>query len=189
MVRHGVSFRKFYPVFVIDTAYYGIVPVYDVVKSSMVTSEPLPQPARNGTKPHRKAAKAPRPAELSPRQFKVATALAGGMSQAEASRTCKVGLRTIKTWSKTNPLFTATVRDLRSEASDRALGRLTGHMRDAVDTMHDLLKSPSDAVKLGASRAIIELTVRVKDTQAVDEIQAKLLEMEARQLAARGVRP
>jgi hypothetical protein len=109
------------------------------------------------------------------RQELAAAALAVGKTQWAAAQTAGVSERTVRTWWA-DPAFRARVAKLRGEAVSRALGRLTAGMTDAADTFLKLLKSPNDAVRLGAAKAIIELAIKVRDATDLQAVAYRMLE-------------
>jgi hypothetical protein len=117
---------------------------------------------------------------LSARQELAALALASGDTHEAAAEGSGAGTRTIRTWLR-EPAFTRRVGELRVELMTTALGRLAGHMTRAADTLAALLDHPSGTVKLGACRAILEISARLKDrledAEAIAEIQDQLEEL------------
>jgi len=107
----------------------------------------------------------------------VAFALAAGQTQAEAAAKGGVSVRTVRSWSGESE-FAARVEQLRAEAIGQALGRLSGTMSSAADVLKDLLQSKSEDVRLRASRAILELGVKLREFVALEErvrdLEAKL---------------
>ncbi|HJZ57432.1 MAG TPA: hypothetical protein VKE74_20855 [Gemmataceae bacterium] len=107
----------------------------------------------------------------------MAFALAAGQTQAEAAAKGGVSVRTVRSWSGESE-FAARVEQLRAEAIGQALGRLSGTMSSAADVLKDLLQSKSEDVRLRASRAILELGVKLREFVALEErvrdLEAKL---------------
>jgi hypothetical protein len=99
----------------------------------------------------------------------VAVALAGGMTEAEAAAATGRGARTIRTWLATCPSFPRRIAQLRAGMTERALGKMAESMAEAADTLRQLLRSESDAVKLGAARSILELSLRIKEATELEE--------------------
>jgi hypothetical protein len=96
-------------------------------------------------------------------------ALAAGMTDAQVAERTGCGSRTIRTWRSKNPAFLPRVAQLRAELTSRALGRLADGMADAAATLRNLLKAKSEQVRLGASRAILELSVRLRESVEMEE--------------------
>jgi hypothetical protein len=62
--------------------------------------------------------------------------------------------------------------------TNRALGILADGMEHAAQTLRDLCDAKNDNVRLGASRAVLELGVEIGD---MEELRERLAAMEARQ--------
>ena len=114
----------------------------------------------------------------SPKQEVVALALASGESLRDAAKKTGVGMSTAKTWL-TNGAFAGRVQELRAEMTARALGRLVDGMVSAADTLGYLSrKGKSEMVRLSASRSVIELGVKLKDSV---ELEQRIAVLEANQ--------
>lgn len=112
--------------------------------------------------------------ELSSKQELAAFALASGGTVAAAARYAAAGERTIKTW-RTNPAFKKRVDEYRAELIGTALGKLADGMATAADTLGYLSrKAKSETVRLGASRAVIELGVKLRESVELEERIAAL---------------
>lgn len=103
-------------------------------------------------------------------------ALASGLSWRAAAKQSGMSARTIAR-RMTLPEFRKQVIERRAALLDEAAGRLTALMRDATRTLKTLLSSPSDAVKLGACRAILDAAISVK---TVCEFEQRMSELEGR---------
>jgi hypothetical protein len=106
--------------------------------------------------------------QFSPKQEAAALALARGGTQEEAARSAGCGLRTLKTWVNL-PGFVVRVRALRSAMTDRAVGELADGMADAARGLRKLLSAKSETVRLGACRAMLELTVKLREATELEE--------------------
>ena len=101
---------------------------------------------------------------LSAKQEAAALALAAGSTQDEAARKSGAGARTIKTWIAKDSGFAQRIRELRSEMTFRALGKLTDNMTSAAYTLGFLSrKGKSEMVRLSAARAILELGAKLRN--------------------------
>ena len=60
-----------------------------------------------------------------------------------------------------DPKFKKRVNQLRAHMIRRAMGKMAAGMAEAAATLRSLLKAESEAIRLGASRALLELTVRL----------------------------
>jgi transposase-like protein len=117
----------------------------------------------------------PAPAgDLAPKQELAALSLATGSTWGEAARAAGAGETTLWTWAKEVPAFKARIAELRAEIVSGALGRLIDNMTSAADTLGYLTrKAKNEQVRLGAARALIELSLRVREaTELEDRIRA-----------------
>jgi hypothetical protein len=105
---------------------------------------------------------------FTPKQEAAALALARGSTQEEAAKSAGCGLRTVKTWVNL-PGFMVRVRGLRSTMTDRAVGKLADGMADAARVLRKLLSAKSETVRLGACRAMLELTVKLREATELEE--------------------
>jgi hypothetical protein len=116
---------------------------------------------------------------LTPKQERVALLIASGHKQSDAARSAGVGERTVKTWAAEVPAFARRVNELRAHMTDAALGRLTDGMTTAADTLGYLARrGKSESVRLSASKALIELCCRLRETT---ELERRLAALEAAQ--------
>jgi hypothetical protein len=115
--------------------------------------------------------------DLTPRQEAAALALASGYNLREASRRSKAGQRTIKTWTASKTAFARRITELRMEMTSLALGKLTSNLTSAADTLaHLSRKGKSEMVRLGAARALFELSTKLRESI---EIEQRLAALEA----------
>jgi hypothetical protein len=111
----------------------------------------------------------------------LALALASGRTLRDAAAAAGIGERTAtRRWA--DPAFRRRVSDLRGELVGLALGKLADGMADAAVTLRKLLNADSEAVRLGACRAMLELTVKLRDAEEVarrlEELELRLEEMD-----------
>ncbi len=92
-----------------------------------------------------------------------AAALAAGVSERTAYRRLA------------DPAFKARLAEVRAQALERATAALGDACSQAVATLSALLAGKSEAARLGAARAILELGVRLRESV---EFQARLVELE-----------
>jgi hypothetical protein len=90
-------------------------------------------------------------------------ALAAGQTAREAAEIAGVAERTVFR-RLVDPAFRRRAAELRADMMQRALGKLAEGMAEAADALRNLLASGSDAVKLAAARAILEIGPRLRDT-------------------------
>ena len=105
----------------------------------------------------------------------LAVALASGRTVREAAAAAGIAERTA-TRRAADPAFRRTVTALRGEMVQRALGRMTDGMTEAADTLRALLLAESEAVRLGAARAIHELGCKLRESADLAERVAALEE-------------
>ena len=104
-------------------------------------------------------------------------ALACGASVDQAARQCGLSSRTVyRRLAEAD--FRRRLQALRGDMVSRTAGTLTAAAGEAVRTLLELLKRPTtDAVRLGAARAVLELGMKVRE---VTDLQDQLAEMEQR---------
>jgi hypothetical protein len=102
-------------------------------------------------------------------------ALASGATIKRAAKVAGVSVATVMRRMDEED-FRRELARLRSEMVDRAIGRLAASMAAASTTLRRLLRASSETVRLGASRAIVELYVRAKEA---GELEERLSELEA----------
>jgi hypothetical protein len=95
-------------------------------------------------------------------------ALASGRTVRAAARAAGIGERTA-TRRLADPAFRRRVSELRAEMVERALGRAAWGMRAAADTLRQLLRAEKESVRLGAARALLELTVKLRESVELEQ--------------------
>jgi hypothetical protein len=106
----------------------------------------------------------------------LALAVASGQTLRDAAAAAGIGERTAtRRWA--DPAFRRRVGELRREMIGRALGRMAEGMADAAAKLRALLTAAPPAVQLGAARALLELTVRLRESV---ELEARLAHLEQR---------
>src|SRR5262249_52252040 len=104
-------------------------------------------------------------------------ALACGASVEQAARQCGLSARTVYR-RLAEPDFRRRLQALRGDMVSRTAGTLTAAATEAVRTLLELLKnSVSDAVRLGAARAVLEIGMKVRE---VADLEERLAELEQR---------
>ena len=100
--------------------------------------------------------------------------LACGASVDQAARQCGLSSRTIyRRLAEAD--FRRRLQALRGDMVSRTAGTLTAAASEAVRTLLELLRnSASDAVRLGAARAILEIGMKVRDAADLEERLAAL---------------
>ena len=100
--------------------------------------------------------------------------LARGCSNAEAARAAGCDVKTVYRKLQ-DPDFKAAVDDFRSNMLDSASGQLAAVLKKAISTLEDLLTSSKPAIQLGAARAILDSSLRVREAVEI-ESRIRLLE-------------
>jgi hypothetical protein len=114
--------------------------------------------------------------------------LAAGASPAEAARQAHCSERTVRRRLR-EPGFRARVEAMRAELIGNAVGRLAVIGTLAADTLHQLLKSADEKIKLGAARAALGFMLQSRDYEVLAAEVAKLREMVEKSHARNGYRP
>ena len=99
----------------------------------------------------------------------VILALAGGETVAAAARKTDVGERTIHRWRQ-DAAFCREVEQARAEMFSRALGCIAEGCASGALVLRKLaLKAKSESVQLAASRALLELGPRLRESVELEE--------------------
>src|SRR5262245_52014284 len=117
-------------------------------------------------------------ASLSPRQERVAVALAAGMSIEGAAKKHHCAAQTVKTWLRDKPAFRVRIRWLRTQMTERAVGLLIDGTAEAAWTLRHLLKSKSETMRLKAADAILNHAAQMR---ALVELSDRIADIEAKQ--------
>ena len=113
---------------------------------------------------------------LPPNQEGAALSLASGSTIAETAKTTNMAEPTIKSWLRL-PEFINLITELRSEMTERALGKLLDGMTAAAEQLRRLATmGRSEQVRLGACRALIEMATRLREN--TEKNRADLLRRE-----------
>jgi hypothetical protein len=101
-------------------------------------------------------------------------ALAFGGTVAAAARAAGVGEATVYRRLK-DPEFCKKVEQAKADMVQRTSGALTGAGMEAVKTMAELMKTPNPpAIRLGASRSVLELGMKVREREDLEQRLAAL---------------
>ena len=106
----------------------------------------------------------------------LALALAAGDSIADAAAKAGMGDRTAYR-RLADPVFRQRIQTLRGEMIGQALGRMAAGMTEGADVLRGLLKAQSESVRLGACRAMLELSAKLRESV---ELEARLDALENR---------
>lgn len=110
------------------------------------------------------------------RDERLVFALAKGESHTRAADYSGLSIRTVQR-RLANPQFVSRVRRARDDMLDEAIGGLADASTDAVQALRSLLHGPSDSVRLGASKSILDLSMKLKEHQDLAE---RITEIEGR---------
>jgi transposase-like protein len=99
--------------------------------------------------------------------------LAVGRSVRAVAREAGCSERTLRNWQG-EEAFAARVRVLRSEVFARSVGILCGASARAAAKLRRLLRSEDERIGLGAARAILEATPRLREAGELAERVAEL---------------
>lgn len=106
----------------------------------------------------------------------IIAALAAGRTISAAAIVSGISQTTIKRRLK-DPKFAQALNNARAQFLSRAMGRLANDSVAAAHTLRRLLHAESEAVRLGAARAILELGTRLRE---VVELEQRIAALEAR---------
>ena len=105
-------------------------------------------------------------------------ALAGGATVQEAARTAGVSERTVYRRMEADT-FRRQLVEARADLIGRAVGVLARVSTAAAATLAGLLKAESESVRLGAARSILELAVKLRESEELEQRIAALEEQTA----------
>ena len=105
-------------------------------------------------------------------------ALAGGATNLDAARQAGIGEKTVYRRLE-DPAFRRQVAEARSAMVARAVGTLADASSAAAATLRRLLDADSETVRLGACRAILELGVKLRETEELEQRLAAVEEQQA----------
>jgi len=118
-----------------------------------------------------------------PYEVGILTAAARGNSLQETALQNDVSIRTVqRRWA--DPEFCRQVQSLREKMVNRAAGGLCASAAGAVECLAGLLTNESASVRLGASRAILEQTIRYRELVHTEE---RLQHLESALLRLKGI--
>ena len=97
-----------------------------------------------------------------------ALALASGLTQTEAAKKVGIGERTLRRWLKQDD-FRQSVAAAKREMVSRAVAMLADASTEAATTLRQLLQADSESVRLNAAKAIIELGIKLRESEELAE--------------------
>ncbi len=101
------------------------------------------------------------------------TALAGGMTDAQAAAACGLSTRTVRR-RRGEAAFMKRVRRARAELVSNAAGKLADAMAGASETLVALLADPDPAIRLKASDKILSHGLRAAELVSLEERVSEL---------------
>ena len=102
-------------------------------------------------------------------------ALAAGSTAAEAARSAGISLRTVRR-RLSDPAFVGQIDEAKADLLGQVLDRISGAAVAAVETLMNLMDpSTPSATRLGAARAVLDCSVRLRGER---DLQRHLAEME-----------
>ena len=108
------------------------------------------------------------------KQSAAAVMLAAGRGVRAVARAVGAGESSVYDWLVKSE-YKALVADLRNKFLDRAIGQLSRDAIAATRTVRKLLRSPNEAVQLGAAKLILE---QVRHLQTHAELAGKVAQLE-----------
>ena len=105
-------------------------------------------------------------------------ALGGGDNVQEAARAAGVSERTVYRRLE-HDTFRRQLAEARAELIARAVGVLARLSTTAATTLAGLLKAESESVRLGAARSVLELAVKLRESEELERRIAALEEQTA----------
>jgi len=102
-------------------------------------------------------------------------ALAAGLSTKQAAEQAKMGETTARR-RLADPEFRRQVDEAKAATIQQVADRLSAASLKAVSTLLALLSARSEAVRLSAARAVIELAVKARETA---DLEARIAALEA----------
>lgn len=106
---------------------------------------------------------------ISLKQQKAITALLTERTTRDAAKKCGVNEKTLYTWMN-EPAFRAALRDAEKAILDDVTRRLSAGQSLALDTLEKLIQSARhESTKLRASVAWLEMSLKYRDMQDIDE--------------------
>jgi len=105
-------------------------------------------------------------------------ALASGKGVREAAECAGIGERTA-TRRLSDPAFREEIQRVQTEILERAISSVSGAADDAVKTLRELLKANGENVRLGAARALLDLTFRVREESIVTDLKQRIDSLES----------
>lgn len=103
-------------------------------------------------------------------------ALAAGRTIADAADLAGIAVKTVQR-RLADPSIRRMISAARAEMVQRAMGSLSDTLAEAVCTLRKLLKAKGDMVKLSAARALLEYSLRFRESIDLEE---RLTQIEAR---------
>jgi hypothetical protein len=96
----------------------------------------------------------------------------------EACRRARISPKTIYGWLHECDAFREELRRRRSAVADAAFDGLKARIEEAVATLGALLQGERDSIRRAAAKDILELALRIKEVQEIEERIQRLEQMQ-----------
>ncbi len=106
-----------------------------------------------------------------------AALLASGSTFRAAAESVGIGERTLRGWNDDDKEFQDRVKVLRAQMVAESLGRLSSTMSASADALKELVSHADPHVRYKAAKAILELSVKLKESV---ELEQRIAELEQR---------
>ena len=118
--------------------------------------------------------------KLSTSQEIVIQAILSGKNVTSACKDAKISRTAYYNWLQESSIFQEELTNRRSEIVESSMNKLRSLMDEAVDKLHDLMKSENQEVSRKSAQAIIEFILKTNETMEiedkVEEIERLILE-------------
>lgn len=111
---------------------------------------------------------------LTPNQVRVLPFLVAASSVVEACRAAKVTPKTVYGWLHDSPPFRDALRARRATLAAVAMDGLQDRIEQAITTLTTLLSAKTEGVRRAAARDILDLALRLRDTQEIEDRLTRL---------------
>jgi hypothetical protein len=116
--------------------------------------------------------------DLTDNQRRVIPFLVHSATVADACRKAKVAPKTVYLWLHECDAFREELRRRRNAVADAAFDGLKARIEEAVLTLGALLHGERDSIRRAAAKDILELAMRIKEVQELEERIQRLESMQ-----------
>ena len=106
--------------------------------------------------------------DLTDNQTRVLPYLLAHPNISEACRKAKIAPKTVYGWLHESKTFREALQAQRSAIADAALDGLKGRIEQAVETLANLLTAKNEGVRRAAARDIVDISLRLRETEEVE---------------------